>query len=91
MRRQDLPSRKRKQAAGPSLRSGSENRIVLALSEARRRPAFVAQPVHVDVRCQQQRATLVAVRLGQDAAVLGDNRMVAEDEIGRRFLDAGTE
>ena len=46
----------------------------------------VAQAVEVDVGAQQTFVALEARRLGQQRAVLGDQAVAAEDDVGGRFL-----
>ena len=50
---------------------------------------LLRQPLEIDFRADQLRLILEALRLGQDVAVLGDQRVAVPREIGGRFADAG--
>ena len=58
------------------------------IAEAVGAQAVDAQAVEVDVGDQQRVVAPKALRLGQERAVLGDQAVAAEDDIGGRFLDA---
>ena len=70
----------REVAAGADVQRG--------VAEAVGADAVGAQAVEVDVGDQQRVVALEALRLGQQRAVLGDEAVAAEDDVGGRFPDA---
>src|SRR5207253_2840891 len=58
-------------------------------AEAVRPQTIHTETVQIDIGSQQAIVALEAPRLGEQGAVLGNQTVTAEDDVGCRFADAG--